>query len=266
MGKNLLSTWHAQPGIRHIVLCSKMPQTFYVRPMFELTGDWGGVESPTSTFQPSDLSWKMDINWYLHLVDPHLIWRFELCIWPSGAVISDYYCIAGESVTASLECHHETPELCRINTWVVQIQETANESGENRTDLVWIKSQSEEDCSSWSEPVHRSWRHKAGWCRPRSRGFLRRWTEHGSVCSKDRRLFSTNQSAKLLAIRFNFHLASVCELDLWIFKTCMTAHKLSQNSYILSDSYKKNADNCIILLTTFKSLLDLVKNARNCYL
>ena len=50
----------------------------------------------------------------------------------------------------------------------------------------WIKSQSEEDCSSWSELVHRSWRHKAGWCRPRSRGFPRRWTEYGPAC-KDRR-------------------------------------------------------------------------------
>ena len=80
------------------------------------------------------------------------------------------------------ECHHETAKLCRINTWVVQIQETGIKSVENRTDMVRIKRQFEEDCSSWSELVHRSWHHKAGWCCPRSRGLLRQRTEHGSAC------------------------------------------------------------------------------------
>ena len=84
------------------------------------------------------------------------------------------------------ECHHETAKLCRIHSRVVQIQETAIKSGENRTDLVRIKSQFEENCSSWSELVYWSWHHKAGWCCPRSRGLLRQWTKHGSAC-KDRR-------------------------------------------------------------------------------
>ena len=55
-----------------------------------------------------------------------------------------------------------------------------------KTDLVRIKSQFEEDCSSWSELVYWSWHHKASWCCPRSKGLLRQWTEHGSAC-KDRR-------------------------------------------------------------------------------
>ena len=58
------------------------------------------------------------------------------------------------------ECHHKTAKLCWSYIRVVQIQETAIKSGENRTDLVQIKREFEENCSSWSELVFWS-HHKA---------------------------------------------------------------------------------------------------------
>ena len=78
------------------------------------------------------------------------------------------------------------PELCWINTWVVA-DPGRLQLNPAKTELIWFGSKAslKKTVHLESELVHRSWRHKAGWCRPRSRGFPRR-TEYGPAC-KDRR-------------------------------------------------------------------------------